>query len=235
MTEADRELDTGVVVDLSASLDFGTAGSKTRPWRWPATAAWPHLTRAAATIGSLVATAYHTPPYIPSGALMHGPVLHLGRVAQTRVPRSVLGDLAEAIEQLRRPPRLRCRLGCLRLPGRIWLGTPCLRALSARHYCSPSRCVDAPLLELPEVGTVVLSDPETVRRAMWTPPRCSALFAAAPPTPRSGGRDLRRCGAAHLVLRTDRDGSPTCPLRGGPNAVVDAPGTLRFTRPPAAM
>jgi len=44
-TEADRELETWVVVDLSASLDFGTAACEKRDLAVAATAAVAHLTR----------------------------------------------------------------------------------------------------------------------------------------------------------------------------------------------
>jgi uncharacterized protein (DUF58 family) len=82
-----------------------------------------------------------------------------------------------------------------------------LRALSSRHELLAVEVLDPRELELPEVGTVVLADPETGRqREVVTSPLLCREFAAAA----SAHRDLvastlRRCGAAHLTLRTDSD------------------------------
>jgi uncharacterized protein (DUF58 family) len=62
-------------------------------------------------------------------------------------------------------------------------------------------------LELPDVGTVVLADPETgLQREVDTTPLLRREFAAAAAEHREQvAATFRRCGAAHLVLRTDRD------------------------------
>ena len=46
---ADRELETWLVVDMSASLDFGTAGARSATWRWPRRRPSRSSTAAAAT------------------------------------------------------------------------------------------------------------------------------------------------------------------------------------------
>jgi len=82
-----------------------------------------------------------------------------------------------------------------------------LRALSARHDIVAIEVVDPRDVDLPEVGTVVLSDPESGRQREVT---ASALLrkefnAAAAEHRGEVAAGLRRAGAGHLVLRTDSD------------------------------
>ncbi len=67
--------------------------------------------------------------------------------------------------------------------------------------------IDPRDLELPDVGTVVLSDPETGKqREVRTTPLLRREFAAAAAAHREDvATALRRAGCAHLVLRTDSD------------------------------
>jgi uncharacterized protein (DUF58 family) len=192
MTEADRELETWVVVDLSASLDFGTAAWVKRDLAVAATAAVAHLTRGGGNrIGALVATGERTVRIPARGGLAHARGL-IRRVAQTpRAPEGTRGDLAEAISDV---------LGELS-------GERPLRALSARHDLLAVEVLDPRDLELPEVGTVVLADPESGRQREvdTTPLLCREFAAAAAEHRETVATALRRCGAAHLVLRTDRD------------------------------
>ena len=117
------------------------------------------------------------------------------------------GDLAAAIEQLRRPPRRRG----LAVVISDFLGEPdwerALRALSARHELLAVEVLDPRELDLPDVGTVVLADPETGRqREVLTTPLLRREFAAAAAEHRDRvAAVLRRCGAAQLTLRTDSD------------------------------
>ena len=63
-------------------------------------------------------------------------------------------------------------------------------------------------LELPDVGLITLVDPETGRRReVWTgDPRLRERYAGAAAAQRAQvPRALRRSGAGHLALRTDRD------------------------------
>ncbi|HEX4250679.1 MAG TPA: DUF58 domain-containing protein [Pseudonocardia sp.] len=208
MTEADRELETWVVVDLSASLDFGTAACEKRDLAVAATAAVAHLTRGGGNrIGALVATGERTVRIPARGGLAHARGL-IRRVAETpRAPEGTRGDLAEAIEQLRRPPRRRGLAVVVSdfLGDQNWERP--LRALSARHDLLAVEVLDPRDLELPEVGTVVLADPETGRQREvdTTPLLCREFAAAAAEHREQVASTLRRCGAAHLVLRTDRD------------------------------
>jgi uncharacterized protein (DUF58 family) len=111
------------------------------------------------------------------------------------------------LEQLRRPPRRRGLIVVVSdfLGGMEWQRP--LRALSARHDIVAIEVVDPRDVDLPEVGTVVLSDPETGRQREVT---ASALLrkefnAAAAEHRAEVAAGLRRAGAGHLVLRTDSD------------------------------
>jgi uncharacterized protein (DUF58 family) len=207
-TVADRELETWVTLDLSPSLDFGTAGCEKRDLAIAALAAVTHLTRGGGNrIGVVVATGERTVRLPARGGLAHARGM-LRTVASTpRAPEGTRGDLATAIEQLRRPPRRRG----LAVVISDFLGEPDwerpLRALSGRHELLAVEVLDPRELELPDVGTVVLADPETGRqREVRTTPLLCREFAAAASEHRDRvATALRRSGAAHLTLRTDSD------------------------------
>ena len=124
-----------------------------------------------------------------------------------RAPIGTRGDLAAAVESLRRPPRRRG----LAVVISDFLGEPVwersLRALSGRHELLAVEVVDPRELELPEVGTVVLLDPESGRqREVETTPLLCREYAAAAAAHRDRvAAALRRSGAGHLRLRTDSD------------------------------
>jgi uncharacterized protein (DUF58 family) len=207
-TVADRELETWVVLDLSPSLDFGTAACEKRDLAVAALAAVAHLTRGGGNrIGAVVATGAQTVRIPARGGIAHARGM-LRRVAQTpSAPSGTRGDLAAAIEALRRPPRRRG----LAVVISDFLGEPdwerALRALTARHELLAVEVLDPRELDLPDVGTVVLADPETGRqREVQTTPLLRREFAAAAAEHRERvAAALRRCGAAHLTLRTDSD------------------------------
>jgi uncharacterized protein (DUF58 family) len=207
-TDADRELETWLVVDLSASLDFGTASCEKRDLAVAAVAAIVHLTRGGGNrIGALVATGQRLIRIPARGGLVHARGL-IRRIAETpHPPEGTRGNLVEAIEQLRRPPRRRGLVVVISdFLGEIdWERS--LRALSSRHDLLGVEVIDPRDIELPEVGTVVLADPETGRqREVETTPLLRREFEAAAAEHREKvATVLRRCGAGHLVLRTDRD------------------------------
>jgi uncharacterized protein (DUF58 family) len=82
-----------------------------------------------------------------------------------------------------------------------------LRGLSGRHDLICVEVVDPRDLDLPEVGSVVLADPETGRqREVEATPLLRREFAAAAAQHRAEvAAAIRRAGAGHLVLRTDSD------------------------------
>jgi uncharacterized protein (DUF58 family) len=83
-----------------------------------------------------------------------------------------------------------------------------LRRLSARHTVVAVEVVDPFEAALPDAGRLVLVDPERGRlvEADTSSPRLRAAYAAAETRRREeiAGR-LRRAGATHVVLATDRD------------------------------
>ncbi|MFD4672732.1 DUF58 domain-containing protein [Lentzea sp. NPDC058450] len=207
-TVADRELETWVAIDLSPSLDFGTAACEKRDLAVAATAAVAHLTRGGGNrIGAAVSTGAENVRIPARGGLAHARGM-IRKIAEIdRAPEGTRGDLAALLEQLRRPPRRRGLIVVISdfLGGMEWQRP--LRALSARHDIVAIEVVDPRDVDLPEVGTVVLSDPESGRQREVT---ASALLrkefnAAAAEHRAEVAAGLRRAGAGHLVLRTDSD------------------------------
>lgn len=207
-TVADRELETWMAIDLSPSLDFGTAACEKRDLVIAATAAVAHLTRGGGNrIGAAVSTGADSLRIPARGGLAHARGM-IRKIAEIpRAAEGTRGDLTALLEQLRRPPRRRGLIVVVSdfLGGMEWQRP--LRALSARHDIVAIEVVDPRDVDLPEVGTVVLSDPETGRQREVT---ASALLrkefnAAAAEHRAEVAAGLRRAGAGHLVLRTDSD------------------------------
>lgn len=205
---ADRELETWVVADLSASLDFGTAVCEKRDLVICAVAAIAHLTGGGGNrLGALISNG-ETIKRIPArGGLAHFSGV-IKAVAQTpRAPEGTRGDLAGLIEQLRRPPRRRGLAVVISdfLGGMEWQRP--LRALSARHDLVGIEVLDPRDIDLPDVGTVVLADPETGKqREVHASALLRKEFGAAARAHRDEvALGLRRAGSGHLVLRTDSD------------------------------
>ncbi|MGH3518788.1 MAG: DUF58 domain-containing protein [Haloechinothrix sp.] len=207
-TVADRELETWIVADLSASLDFGTALCEKRDLVVCAVAAIAHLTGGGGNrIGALISNGALTKRIPARGGLAHARGM-VRAVAETpRASEGTRGDLAVAVEQLRRPPRRRGLAVVVSdfLGGTEWQRP--LRALSARHDLIGVEVLDPRDVDLPEVGTVVLADPETGRqREVHASALLRKEFAAAAQAHRDEvALGLRRAGAGHLVLRTDSD------------------------------
>ncbi|MYW96041.1 DUF58 domain-containing protein [Amycolatopsis rubida] len=207
-TVADRELETWVVADMSASLDFGTALCEKRDLVVCATAAVAHLTGGGGNrIGALVSNGEATTRLPARGGLPHARGL-VRRLAETpRAAEGVRGDFAGALEQLRRPPRRRgLAVAISDFLGPLDWERP-LRALGGRHELIAIEIVDPRDVDLPDVGTVVLADPETGRqREVHASALLRKEFGAAANAHRQAvAAGLRRAGAAHLVLRTDSD------------------------------
>lgn len=203
---ADRELETWLVVDLSASLDFGTRGCEKRDLVVAAAAAVAHLTSGGGNrIGAIVATGAQTTRIPARTGRLHAQAM-LRRIATTpHAADGVRGDLRGAIEALRRPQRRRGLAVVLSdFLGPIdWERS--LRAISARHDLLGVEVLDPRDLELPDMGDVVLHDPETGRtREFTTTPQLRADFARAAADHRAQVQQaLRGCGAPLLTLRTD--------------------------------
>ncbi|MFB9903891.1 DUF58 domain-containing protein [Allokutzneria oryzae] len=207
-TVADRELETWVVLDRSASMDFGTAGCEKRDLGVAALAAVAHLTRGGGNrIGAIVANGERTTRIPARGGLPYARSLVRKAAEQPAAPEGTRGDLAAALEQLRRPPRRRGLAVVISdfLGPVDWLRA--MRGLSARHDLLAIEVLDPRDVELPDVGTVVLADPETGgQREVHATPLLRREFAAAAAAHRDEvAAALRGVGASHMVLRTDSD------------------------------
>jgi uncharacterized protein (DUF58 family) len=83
-----------------------------------------------------------------------------------------------------------------------------LRGLGTRHELLAIEVVDPRELELPDVGVITVVDPES-GQTLEVPtgdPDFRRRFAEGAAAPRAAiAAGLRRAGAGHLQLRTDRD------------------------------
>ncbi|MFC6087503.1 DUF58 domain-containing protein [Sphaerisporangium aureirubrum] len=208
---ADRELEIWVLLDASPSMDFGTGLMEKRDLALAAVAAVGFLTaRTGNRIGAHVlhgGTVRRLPARTGRPQLMA-----LLRTIHT-LPRAEPGGPARALgtaaEELRRSARRRCLVVVVS----DFLDDPAtwerpLRHLAVRNQVLAVEVVDPRELELPYVGVLTLVDPETGRRreVSTASPRLRARYAEAAAGQRAAiGAALRRAGAAHLRLRTDRD------------------------------
>jgi uncharacterized protein (DUF58 family) len=207
-TVADRELETWIVLDLSASLDFGTASSSKRDLAIAACAAVTYLTSGGGNrIGAIVSTGSELARFPARGGRGHTQVL-MRKIATVPKPaEGTRGSLIDALEALRRPQRRRgLAVVVSDFLGPIDWERP-LRALAGRHDILGIEVLDPRDTELPAVGDVVLRDPESGRtRELRVSPKLRRDFAAAAQAHRKDvEQTLRRCGAPMLSLRTDRD------------------------------
>ncbi|WP_171117442.1 MULTISPECIES: DUF58 domain-containing protein [Streptomyces] len=207
-TLADRELTTWIVLDASASMDFGTARMEKRDLAVGAAAAVAFLTeRAGNRLGAQITGPYGIQRIPPRTGRRH--LLAILRAALDR-PRVAPGvpehTLADALHALRALPS-----GGLVAVVSDFLETGWerpLRTVAHRHQVLAVETVDPRELELPAVGLLTVVDPETGRRRE-VPTHARRLrerYAAAALEQRALIRQsVRRAGAAHLRLRTDRD------------------------------
>nr|WP_033324035.1 DUF58 domain-containing protein [Actinomadura atramentaria] len=215
---ADHELEAWALIDLTASMDFGTADLLKRDLAAAALAAvgfltvrlgdrvgaylhtadglrrWPARTGRPA-LYSLLQTVLDTPaaPAGPEGAGvgLAAAVTALARGQTRRGLRVVISDFLPADgDDPEHPP---------------WEHP--LRRLAARHQVLAVEILDPRELDLPDLGPLTLTDPETGHtHEITVDRRTRARYADAAARQRAATRTaLRRAGAHHLVLRTDRD------------------------------
>lgn len=212
-TIIDRELETWLLVDGSASLDFGTADCEKRDLALFAASAVGFLTaRQGNRLGTMLAT--------PTGTITRPPrsgraplLARLHELASYRAPEATAVDappanLAASMDGLRRVARRRGLVVVVSdfLEPRDWERP--FRGLASMHDVLAVEVVDPRELELPPVGLLMLVDPETGRRVevQTRSAKLRARFAAAATNQRSGiAGAIRRAGVDHVQLRTDRD------------------------------
>jgi uncharacterized protein (DUF58 family) len=205
---ADRELETWLVVDMSASLDFGTTGCEKRDLAVAAAAAITFLNSGGGNrLGAIVANG-DTMRRVPAlGGRVHEQEVLRAIATSPSAPLGVRGDLAAAIDALRRPERRRGMAVIISdFLGPINWMRP-LRAISGRHEVLGIEVIDPRDVELPAVGDVILQDPESgVTREFTIDEQLRDDFEKAAAAHRAEvARTLRRCDAPLLTLRTDRD------------------------------
>jgi uncharacterized protein (DUF58 family) len=210
-TIADRELETWIVVDRSASLDFGTAQCEKRDLALVAVGAVGFLTlRSANRVGAVVLAgehSFHQPARSGRNALLA--LLH--RI--DRLPRVAPGETsAERLDAaLARVATVARKRGLVVIVSDFLASTEWVRpvrALTARHDVLAIEVIDPRELALPNVGVLELIDTETGRRieVQTASAKLRQRYAEAAAAQRQATAQLLRgAGAEHMVLRTDRD------------------------------
>ncbi|HVX18625.1 MAG TPA: DUF58 domain-containing protein [Acidimicrobiales bacterium] len=206
-TIADRELETWLLIDLSPSLDFGTASCEKRDLAVAAAAAIGFLTHHTGNrIGALLLDPRGV-TVVPARAGRGHLMALLHQVADRRRAPEGSTDLADGIGRLGRSANRRGLVVVISdfLAPPTW--TRALRAVSSRHEALCVEVIDPRELELPDVGTLDLVDPETgAHREVRTSPDLRRRYADAARAQRErNAHAMREAGADHLVLRTDSD------------------------------
>ncbi|MFF3856604.1 DUF58 domain-containing protein [Micromonospora sp. NPDC002575] len=222
--DADRELTTWLLVDASPSMEFGTAELDKRELAVAAVAAVGFLTAGSGNrLGAQLLGAHGLRRFPARGGRTH--LLGLLR-ALLAAPRAAGTDPAAGppaapglADGLTAVGRAATRRGLVVVVSDLLDGLPddpadpppweaALRRLAVRHQVLAVEVTDPRELELPDVGLITLVDPETGRRreVFTGDRRLRERYAEAARAQREQVRQvLRRCGAAHLPLRTDRD------------------------------
>ncbi|SEG84817.1 Protein of unknown function DUF58 [Thermomonospora echinospora] len=216
---ADHELETWALVDLTPSMDYGTAALPKRDLAVAALAAVGFLT---VRLGDRTGAYLMHPdglrrwPARTGKAAMYALLQDildapLQPTPHTNTPRP---DLADGIASLARGQTRRglrvVIADFLDLPPTPTAPPPWerpLRRLATRHQVLAIEIIDPRELDLPHVGLVHMADPETgAVHEIALNRKVAAAYAEAAAAHRAANHAaLRRCGVHHLQLRTDRD------------------------------
>ncbi len=210
-TDADRELETWIIVDRSASLDFGTTEREKRDVAFAAAAAFAFLAaRHGNRIGIVVAGGDRV-ERLGTASTRTKLLALLSRLYD--VPRregipNHGADLDGALDELARSQRRRGQVVVVSdfLDHGEW--DRALRRLSARHDIVACQIVDPREHALPPVGLVSMVDTETGRavHVQTNSPRLRERYEhAAKQRQDRIAQSIRSAGAQHVILSTDRD------------------------------
>ncbi len=210
-TEADRELQTWVIADRSASLDFGTASAEKRDLVLGSAAAFGILTSRGGNRFGVTACGGPTLVNRPAATGRIPMLAALATIHDTpRVdsPPGPGADLASALDSVR---RLQPRRGLVVVvsdffDGSDWAGA--IRRVALRHHVVAIQVVDPRELELPDVGLLSVVDPESGRLVHVRTGKSQLrerYAAAAAQRMQHISKSILVAGADHLVLRTDQD------------------------------
>ncbi len=206
-TIAERELETWLVVDRSARLDFGSIGCEKRDLVLAAAGAIGFLTnRDGNRIGALLTG---TPPLLVPARGSRKHLLHLLHTiaASPRVDGEGPTDLAEPLRRLGTVAKRRGLVVVISdFQVRAGWVNP-LRVLSTRHDVLAIEVLDPIELELPNVGLLPFVDPATgrVREIPTHKAEIRKKYAEAAAERRDTlAAELRDARVDHLTFRTDR-------------------------------
>ncbi len=205
----ERAVTTWLVLDVSASMAFGTAGRlKSDVTEGVAEVVSRLAVRRGGRIGAVVAGGPRVrllPPHGGRGALAGvRRLVQAGVVADGTPSDTDLGDALVRVTRLARARGVVVVVSDFRDTG--W--TAPLRSAGARHTVIGVEVTDPREAALPDAGHLVFVDPETGREvaADTNAPRLRVAYAAAEAARRDAVREqLRRAGAEHVVLATDTD------------------------------
>jgi len=210
-TDADREMETWIVADRSASLDFGTAACEKRDLVLAAAAAFGFLTARHGNRFGLVISGGEKiirvrprsgrVPLMAALATLYDSPRAPGRPGSR-------ADLTGALDQLNRSKHQRGQVVVVSdfLEPTAW--DDLVARLALRHQVVAVHVTDPRELQLPAVGILGVIDPETGQRlhVQTNSPALRARFEAAATARYEQIRaTLIRSGAEHLHLSTDRD------------------------------
>jgi uncharacterized protein (DUF58 family) len=211
---AERALTTWIVFDASQSMGFGTALRRKADVAEGIVLAVGHVASRRGNRLGLLTYGHPDPVFVPP---RQGRVGLVGVLLQLREVAGLADDftipeapdsLGDALSRTRRHARERALIVVvtdLRGP-RDWAGA--LRELGVRNDVIVCEIRDPAEETLPDIGEVVVVDPETGRQALVDTGsrRLRERYAAAAAEERElVARDLRAAGAHHLLLSTDDD------------------------------
>ncbi|MHA6631578.1 DUF58 domain-containing protein [Pseudonocardia sichuanensis] len=212
---AEPELETWVLVDGSASMDFGTAGMEKRDLAVAVVSAVHALTdRPGNRLGAHLLGGVEPRTFPPHPGRRAARVLLRALLAAPRTPPGHGGlDLAAGLERLLREHRrtgLRVVVSDFlpRTPDENLSWVPPLRRLAVRHEVIAVQVTDPREAALPDVGLLRLVDPESGRTAevATNDRRLQERYARAVADHWAvTAMALRAAGADHVALRTDGD------------------------------
>lgn len=209
ITEADRELTAHVVVDLSASMDFGTAACRKRDLAIAAAATVVFLTaRMGNRIGAWIVHPAGLTAIPPAGGSQHARALVHTFVSSPRSDGPTPISLQATLDRL---GAVASRAGLVAIVSDFLDPSPwenSLKRLSATSELLAVEILDPRELELPDVGVIEVVDPESgeTLEVQTSDRRLRQLYAEAAQRHRESiARAFRRAGADHLILATDSD------------------------------
>lgn len=207
-TIADRELETWVVVDHSPSMTFGTADCTKAELALAATAAVGFLTNHTGNrIGALISRPDGI-TVVPARSGRQHLLSLLHTVATDEIADGGNAELGVAVQRLSTTLRRRGLVVVVSdfLDPDGWQRP--LRHVAVRHETLAVEIVDPRELDLPPVGLLSLVDPESGKLVHVDTSRSKTreAFARSAAAQRAAiASQIRKAGADHLQLRTDRD------------------------------